>query len=603
MKPLFLRMDEKMKNIKILNKTIKFVFCSSKKTMMAILVNTFLLGLIIPINTIVWSKFIDILIDVQSKSGIYHVLILLGLIWFLWIIQTILQKTNRYFKDMQTDYLNLSITNIVFLNLDRLEMEQFDYPEIYNKLNKINSEALGHSINIMDNMVTLLQNIVTFIATTGIILSYNPVLLIMLCVIFIPALAIDIKISSGLYEIYNGRLEKLRLVSCLKNLLLKYENIKELKIYDLTEMLVGKISMFYKKYLDEDQRIRKKNTKTLIISEIGEYIAKFIFTIYIIIDCFNTRKPVGSIVLYINTVDILMQNIGGIEFTISQMYNDLLYMETVFEYLDYVQNIEVKEKEIIKEIKSIELKNVYFKYPNATEYALENINLKIDKNTTYLIAGANGAGKTTLIKILCGLYEPTKGEMLINNKSISLFDRKSYRRKLGVVFQDFIHYPFSFEDNIKFGNYNDYDNENKMLQVIDDIGLKELITQLPNKVKTQLQNEWMDGTDISIGQWQKLAIARGLFSDADIIVMDEPTASLDSLAEDEIFQCIEKILKEKMCILISHRYSTARMVDNIIVLKNKTIYEQGTFQELIDKDGLFNKLFSLQAEKYIENGG
>lgn len=190
--------------------------------------------------------------------------------------------------------------------------------------------------------------------------------------------------------------------------------------------------------------------------------------------------------------------------------------------------------------------------------------------------------------------------MLVNGKDICECNIKQYQKRLGVVFQDFIHYPMTVEENIKIGDIENFDDDIKMKAVATSINIDSFIKKLPYKYKTQLQNEWDDGVELSIGQWQKIAIARGLFSDADIMILDEPTASLDSISEDEILKSIEKILSKKSCIIISHRYSTAKMVDEIIVVDQKRIVEQGHFEDLIDKQGLFYQLFSLQAEKYKE---
>lgn len=588
-----------MKKIWTILRTIKFVFRAAPKTMMGILFITFLIGLIIPLNTIIWSEFVNVIIEAEQSGQIRNVVIVLTITWGMWILQTILNKVNRYLKDMQSDYLNCSITDKVFSKLDKLKMEEFDKPDIYNKLNKINAEALGRSVSIMNNTVILIQNIVTFCGAAGILLAYNPILLLLLCIVFIPILTIDIKISSALYSIYNSRLEKLRFISGLKNMMLKYENIKEIKIYNLTSTLVNRIVNAYSQYLREDKEIRKRNTKQQIVSEGGEYIAKFVFAIYIVVDCLKKKKEIGSIILYINAVDILMQNIAEIEYTFSELFNDNLYMEDIFEYLDYVESSDDQSgSEEVIEINNIELKHVYFRYPNSDYYILEDVNLFINTEKTYLIAGLNGAGKTTLIKLLCGLYRPTQGTILVNGKDICECNIKQYQKRLGVVFQDFIHYPMTVEENIKIGDIENFDDDIKMKDVATSINIDSFIKKLPYKYKTQLQNEWDDGVELSIGQWQKIAIARGLFSDADIMILDEPTASLDSISEDEILKSIEKILSKKSCIIISHRYSTAKMVDEIIVVDQKRIVEQGHFDDLIDKQGLFYQLFSLQAEKY-----
>ena len=254
----------------------------------------------------------------------------------------------------------------------------------------------------------------------------------------------------------------------------------------------------------------------------------------------------------------------------------------------------------IKYFQSIEFCHVYFKYPNTEKYILENINFRIENKKSYLLVGLNGAGKTTLIKLLCGLYEPTKGEILLNGINIEKYKKEDVNELFTAVFQDYIRYPLDIESNIKISNIEKWDNNSRMIYLVKKFGLENMIRELPYKYKTRLLNEWKDSTELSGGQWQKLAICRGLFSEAPVLIMDEPTAALDPQAENDLMNNIKEISDDRVCIIISHRYTTATTVNEIMVLENKTIQEKGTFNQLMSKRGAFFSLFSIQADKYRE---
>ncbi|KWX89489.1 hypothetical protein AMQ83_00290, partial [Paenibacillus riograndensis] len=318
-----------------------------------------------------------------------------------------------------------------------------------------------------------------------------------------------------------------------------------------------------------------------------------------IIECIKRKFSVGNIVMYITSIDNLMQAIGNIILTFANTYNDNLYMRTLFDFLDKEIPASEHERTVsLNHFKSIKLQHVFFKYPKLDKYVLEDINLEIEAGKSYLIVGLNGSGKTTLIKILSGLYEPSSGEISVDGVDVLTYDKNSYRNNFAVVFQDFIHYPMDVADNIKFGRYADKDNHSKMYRAAQQSGAIEFINKLPDAYETQLQNEWSEGTEISVGQWQKLAITRAFFSDAPITIMDEPTASLDPIAENEFYLGIEEMIKSRTCIMISHRFTTAKLVDKIIVIDNHRISECGSFEELISREGKFKELFTLQAEKY-----
>ena len=303
--------------------------------------------------------------------------------------------------------------------------------------------------------------------------------------------------------------------------------------------------------------------------------------------------------MYINSIDILQEYAGSILNTLSTIYNDNLYIQTLFEFLSK-NELDVSEQKIsIDHIETLEFIDVSFKYPGCDKMVLRNINMRIQAGKSYLIVGFNGSGKTTLIKLLIGIYKPTSGTILVNGQDIKKYDVQQYRKLISAVFQDFLKLPLSVNENIQIGNIGAIMDEKDIKKASKKADADEFICKLPNGYNTILQRGWKDSVDLSGGQWQKIALSRAYFSNAALIVMDEPAAALDAAAEDVLYRKILEMINKKTCIMISHRLTTAQVVDWIYVMDNGNLVESGDFAQLINSHGAFQKLYNLQAEKYM----
>ncbi len=248
-------------------------------------------------------------------------------------------------------------------------------------------------------------------------------------------------------------------------------------------------------------------------------------------------------------------------------------------------------------LNSIELKNVSFKYPNRTDYAIENISFKIVKNETVAFVGENGSGKTTLVKLICGLYKEFEGQILINDISIDKINEKSLFKLFSTVFQDFNKYEMTCKENIVMGNIDEIENHEKLHSMTKEAYISNLINELPNGIDTQLGVWFDDGIQLSGGQWQKIAISRAFFSNASCFIFDEPSSALDPISEYEVFEKSKSLAQNKIGIFISHRlYNIEKIADKVLVFKNGYLVEEGTHKELINKNGYYEYLYNLQND-------
>lgn len=585
----------KIKNqISIICKSLCLLWRSSKKCLLTVVFVNILAGLVMPINMILWRNFLNSVVD----SKIKQVVVWLSLYGVLVVINTLLLHLCSYLKTMQIDYVNIYISDILLNKINELNLMDFDDVDTYNQISIVSGESVGRTSRIADNIMNIIKNLVTMLGTMGILISYNLSLVFVIIVSFLPLFLININISQKLYDIFDERIERIRFIECLKNILIKYENIKEIKILKSNRYLKKIIMDIYNTHLKQDKKIRLLNLIKQTKANIIQCFISYGIKIYIIIDFMQKGVDVGSINMYINSIDAVQQSIGEVLDTFAALYDDNLYLKTLFEFINRIPNkLSHGKIRFDGNFKEICFKNVYFKYPKSNEYILKGVNMLFEEKKSYMIVGINGAGKTTIIKLLSYLYAPTKGEITIDDKDIKLFDPDLYREQLSVVFQDFIRYPIDIETNIKMGDYKIADDE-RMKMAAKNIGIDDFINGLPQKYKTKLQSEWTDGVELSLGQWQRLAIARADFADKPIIIMDEPTASLDAHAENKLFNDIKRITREKTLILISHRMMAAKDVDYIYVLKDNQIIEEGSFRTLYELNGEFKKMYEIQAEKY-----
>lgn len=283
-----------------------------------------------------------------------------------------------------------------------------------------------------------------------------------------------------------------------------------------------------------------------------------------------------------------------------RIYEYNLYLDDLLEFLNLEPSAfeSVKGNKIALSKVKLELKNVWFKYPGMEKWALKEINLTVEPGKSLALVGENGAGKTTLIKLICGFYQPTKGQILVNGYDLTRLNKKNYRKHIGVIFQDFTAFNLTARENIGFGKVEEVGNLNKVKKAAQKAGADAIIENLPKKYKTILGRVFEGGVQLSIGEWQKLALARAFMNDAPLLILDEPTAAVDAKTEYHIFKRFEEMTQEKSVILISHRFSTARIADRIVVVHKGKVAEEGTHRELLKAGGKYAELFSLQAEGY-----
>ncbi len=397
-----------------------------------------------------------------------------------------------------------------------------------------------------------------------------------------------------------------RIVEYFQNLMTSRESIKEVRIFGLFEHLYSRFAQHKEEYIQAHEKMTVSETRVdWFLSTFSNLVGVGLW-VYIIIRALYGHITIGDIMLYFQAVNSCQQRFDGVLRSVVQGYENTLFITNLFAYLDlHPQDVEgalARSKDPSVSPKSlekgIEFGSVSFKYPGQDRYVLRNVSFSIRSGETVAIVGRNGAGKTTLVKLLSRFYDPTEGEILLDGRSLVEYDLVQLRQQISILFQDFIQYHLTIRDNIIFGQIEHSSDTECLEKAAEDSDASSLIQRLPKKFDTVLGRTLEEGVDLSGGEWQKLGLARAFFRDTQLLILDEPTASLDPLAEHEVFEQFARLTRNKTSVIISHRFSTVRMADRIIVLEDGACIEQGSHEELLAQGGMYAKLFTTQARYY-----
>ena len=513
------------------------------------------------------------------------------------LCQSLTELVNTAHSQQVTDYMQ----GIIHTKSIEADLEYYENAEYHNALQRAQQEAPYRPPQILNRLAEIGQNGISLIAMVGLLLTLHWAIIGILLVAAIPAVLVRIKYSQIMYRWQRRRTELERQSAYLGWMLTEDTFAKEIRLFDLG-------SFFSKQYL----QIRKKLYREKLSISTGRSVAFFlaqstsgilIFAIfgYIIYQTIQGVFLLGDLVLYFQALQRGQANLKTLLNSLSGLYEDNLFLANLYEFLDLKPKIvqPAYPKLIPQPMQTgIVFDNVNFQYAQSSRQALKNINLIVKPGETIALVGENGSGKTTLIKLLCRLYDPTSGNIAIDGIDLKQFDVTDLRRQISVIFQDYAKYYFTAEENIRLGNIDVPPTDVSIFVAAMRSGAHEVISELPKGYDTVLGKLFDQGEELSIGQWQKVALARAFLRDSQVIVLDEPTSAMDPKAEYEIFKKFRELIKDQAAVLITHRLSTVKMADKIYVMDRGEIVESGTHQELIRLQKSYAHLFETQAKNY-----
>ena len=487
-----------------------------------------------------------------------------------------------------------------------LDLEQFENAEIYDKLERARRQTVGR-IGLFTMLLATLQDLITLVSLSVALAVYVPWLLVLLVVAVLPSLLGETHFASLGYSLLFSWTPERRQLDYLRYIGASDISAKELKLFGLSDFLVGRYGRLSHEFYEANKSlaVRRSVISTLLaaIGTLGYYGA---YAVIIYLTVVGHRSPAGPFTIGVLTflAGSFRQSrdlIQRVLLSLAQVFEQSLYLDDLFSFLAIEPSIRRQPgaRQVPVPIRTgFAFEGVGFRYPGAEQWAVRGLNFSLAPGERIALVGENGAGKTTLVKLMARLYDPDEGRILLDGVDLREYDLDSLRRNIGVIFQDFVRYDFLLKENIAVGNIARMEDEPAIRTAAERSLADSVVQRLAGRYDQMLGKRFEGGVDLSGGEWQKVALARAYMRDAQLLILDEPTAALDARAEYEVFLRFSELTKGRMAVLISHRFSTVRMADRILVLKGGELVEQGTHEALVSLGGLYSELFQLQAAGY-----
>lgn len=581
--------------LKKLPKTVSIIRRVSKKLFFFTIVFSVITGIFPVITLILSQELINSL--VQGKDFLTSTAMVFVLYMLASFVGELFIEAKGFIEGKFQYLLQYRLNYMVMEKCTGLSLEDFESSEMYDKIEKITGEISYRPFQIFLAVISLLTSAITMVSSAVLLFSWNPYISILLVLVPVVSVLYFLKIGQQEFDVIWNRAKDERKTWYLSYLLTHDFSYKEVSLLGIKDYLLGNFMKISNGFIEQNIKILKKKTKFNIIYEL---IMQFVSCIIIggaVISAYAGDILVGNVMSYVRSVGLVQSNSQAIMANIYTIYNSSLYMDMLFEFLNYCGNSKksIDKKKLNGQISSVNIKNLSFSYKNKKN-VLKNINISLQKGEKVALVGPNGSGKSTLIKILSGLYEIRAGDILINDISLKDIDIEDYYTKISVLFQDFVKYELTLQENIGFGDMKNFHSTENMKTVLDKLQATFLKRNENYDLSMQLGNWFEEGQQLSQGQWQKVALARAYFKDASIYILDEPNAALDTVSEREIFDNFFEISREKIGIFISHRLSAAKMADKIIVMDKGEIVGIGNHDELLKNCPIYQILY--QAEIY-----
>ncbi|MDZ5002873.1 ATP-binding cassette domain-containing protein [Clostridium perfringens] len=503
---------------------------------------------------------------------------------------------------IRTDYITMISDKIM-----KMDFKNTEDPEVLNKIKSVMNAVMSNNIGVEGVYHTLLGlfgRLTAFVGYISIVLFLSPWILLFLIINVLISYALTMRVKKYEYSQKEKAADKDRRTFYVFDTMYDFAYGKDIRIYDLKNILIDKFKKFRGERIDISNDVQEKQLKVKIVDVILLVIRECVVYGYLIYNVLFTGMGIGDFTMYFSTINGFGDWMKGILDDLANIKAQNMYLDDMREFLEIKSENKEKTRDIpIDSSYEIEFKNVSFKYPKTDKYIYKNLSLKIKKGQRLAIVGINGAGKTTFVKLLCRLYEPTSGEILINGVNIKDFSKEEYYKILSVVFQDIKTFAFTVAENVSLENLEDVDRE-KVLHCIEKAGVGDKINSLQKGIDTSLLKILDgEGVELSGGENQKLALARALYKNGKIVILDEPTSALDAVAEYNIYKGFDELIGDKTAIYISHRLASTKFCDVIAFFENGEIVEYGTHEELLKKNGKYSDMFNIQAQYYKEESG
>lgn len=482
-----------------------------------------------------------------------------------------------------------------------LDLTHFETADFYDRLRNAQREIGYRPIAMVLSSFQVIQQLITIAVVFGVLCMLSPLLVLVLMVGSIPSVIMQFRYSKRHFRLNDWRAPEARRSHYLRTLLTTDSSFKEITLFGLGQPLLARYHDLFAKAYREDVELGRSRAATSLGWGTVTALTMFGAYAWIVWHTMSGSLTVGGMLLYVGIMRQSQHACEGAVRSVGQLVEGGLFIDNLLAFLRQAPEIRayagtLKAPHPFRQ--GIEFRNVSFRYPGSTRWVVRDLSLQIAPNEKLALVGTNGAGKTTLVKLLTGLYEPTEGQILLDGVDLRMYDQQTLHARIGIIFQDFVRYQFTAGENIGLGNVVAHDDRDRITEAARQSGADSVIARLREGYNTPLGSWFEHGHELSGGEWQRIAVARALMRDADLVILDEPTAALDAEHEVALFERIRNLTRDRAALLISHRFSTVRLADRIAVLDGGCLTELGSHEELLDRGGTYARLFNLQAQGY-----
>lgn len=596
---------QKIRRFLQLGRAVRFVWQSTRGWT---LLNSFLLVIqgILPLAPLYLTKLmVDAVaagVSAPDKvAALRYVLWLVGALAAVALFSALIRSISGLVSEWQSHIVTDHMNDVLLAKSIEVDVEYYESAKYYDTLHRAQREAPFRPISIVNGLSQIAQNGVSLLAIGALLLAFHWIIAVILFVAVSAGAALRIVHTGKLYRWQRENTATERQAGYYHGILTGSGYSKEVRLFDLGKLFMDRARDLRRKLREGRLTLSRQRALTDFAAQTFATTAIYGCYAFVAYQAIGGKLSVGDLVMYFQAFQRVQGFLQGILSSLTGLYADNLFLSNLYEFLDLKRT--VAEPAVAQPVPQpmrigIVLDHVSFQYPGGTRKAIEDVSLAIRPGEVVALVGENGSGKTTLIKLMCRLYDPTGGSITFDDIDLRQFETHALRREIAIIFQNYAHYHLSAEENIWLGNAALPPDRERVAAAARRSGADEVIQGLPRGYDTILGKSFTDGEELSTGEWQKVALARAFMRDAQILVLDEPTSSMDAKAEYEVFQRFRKLVAGRTAILISHRFSTVRMADRIYVLQHGRVIEGGSHDELIRAGGTYARLFEMQAQHY-----
>lgn len=585
-------MKEKTNIFKNLFWILGSIFKFDKRYIFVLGFSIVIAGAVPPITTLISQEIVNkIQIEAKWETILLFVIVYVSIDLIGSIITYIM---NYYMQKVLLSY-NLYFSEMILKKAEKLSLKSYEDSETYDKITMAQYQGNGKILSYLETFSGIISSAISLISFSAILLSFQAWIVICIMVIPVIKFIISRKLNIMSFKLIKNRMNDTRKSSYIQYLLTHGDFNKELKTYNLFDYFIEIYKKYIKEFNRQDIDLEKKRSLWLSCVSIVENVIDGSLFAYIAYLGLTRVILIGNVMTYMRTVSQIKEQMVVILETFSTLNKESLFIDQLIVFFN-LPELDNTQKAKSGAIKQIEVRNLWYRYSGKTEYALKNINLKINSNEIIAIVGQNGSGKTTLIKILMGFYEDYEGEIFVNGINLKEIDKQHYLTQIATLFQDFVKYEATFRENVAYGNLQIKDNDSKLYEIIKLFGLEKLVADEARGLDTQIGFWFDNGKQISLGQWQKVALSRAFAKEASMYILDEPNAALDPISEYNLAQLYFKLIRGNIGIIVAHKFNNfCKQVDKIIVMKDGKIESEGMHEELIENSHLYKQLYEIQS--------